>query len=55
MPTSKLSTEELAKLEPRRMECYDCHNNVGHPFRNPADRSWTTAIAAAGSTATCRA
>jgi hypothetical protein len=34
---SKLSKEELAKLEPRRMECFNCHNAVGHPFRNPAD------------------
>jgi len=21
----------------RRMECFDCHNSVGHPFPNPAD------------------
>jgi len=35
-PTSKVTADELAKLQPRRMECYDCHNNVGHPFRNPA-------------------
>ncbi len=35
---SKLSSGELAKLEPRRMECYNCHNAVGHPFPNPADR-----------------
>jgi hypothetical protein len=35
---SKLSRDELAKLEPRRMECFNCHNAVGHPFRNPADR-----------------
>ena len=35
---SKLSKEDLAKLEPRRMECFNCHNAVGHPFPNPADR-----------------
>jgi hypothetical protein len=35
---SKLSADELAKLEPRRMECFNCHNAVGHPFRNPADK-----------------
>jgi hypothetical protein len=35
--TAKLSEAELKKFEPRRMECYDCHNAVGHPFRNPAD------------------
>jgi hypothetical protein len=34
---SKLSAAELGKLEPRRMECYNCHNAVGHPFPNPAD------------------
>ena len=34
---SKLSAAEIAKLEPRRIECYDCHNAVGHPFPNPAD------------------
>ncbi|MCU0770047.1 MAG: NapC/NirT family cytochrome c [Burkholderiaceae bacterium] len=35
---SKLSAAELAKLEPRRMECFNCHNQVGHPFPNPANR-----------------
>jgi hypothetical protein len=35
-PTAKVSAEELAKIEPRRVECYDCHNAVGHPFRNPS-------------------
>jgi NapC/NirT cytochrome c family, N-terminal region len=35
-PTSKVTAEELGKIEPRRIECYDCHNNVGHPFQNPA-------------------
>jgi len=34
---AKLSDAELKKFEPRRMECYDCHNAVGHPFANPAD------------------
>ena len=34
---SKLSKAELDKLQPRRMECFDCHNAVGHPFRNPVD------------------
>jgi hypothetical protein len=36
-PTSKIPEEEYAALPPRRMECYDCHNQVGHPFRNPVD------------------
>jgi hypothetical protein len=35
---TKLSKDDLAKLEPRRMECFNCHNAVGHPFPNPADR-----------------
>ena len=35
---SKLSKEELGKLESRRMECFNCHNAVGHPFPNPADK-----------------
>jgi nitrate/TMAO reductase-like tetraheme cytochrome c subunit len=34
---SKLSKAELAKLPVQRMECHDCHNAVGHPFRNPVD------------------
>ena len=34
---SKVTPEELKKHTPRRMECFDCHNAVGHPFRNPAD------------------
>jgi len=33
--TSKLSPEELKKYTPRRMECFDCHNQVGHPLQNP--------------------
>lgn len=35
---TKLTPAELEQLQPRRMECYDCHNQVGHPFPNPADR-----------------
>ena len=35
---SKLSKDDIAKLEPRRMECFNCHNAVGHPFPNPADK-----------------
>ena len=35
---SKLSSAEIGKLEPRKMECYNCHNAVGHPFPNPAYR-----------------
>jgi len=34
---SKVTKAELSKFQPRRMECFDCHNAVGHPFRNPAD------------------
>jgi len=33
--TSKVTPEELKKFPPRRMECFDCHNAVGHPLRNP--------------------
>jgi hypothetical protein len=35
---NKISSAELEKLEPRTMECYNCHNSVGHPFPNPAYR-----------------
>ena len=49
---SKLSMQELAKHEPRTMECFDCRA-VGHPFRNPAD-ALDEAIAEARSTAACR-
>ncbi len=35
---SPVSAEELKKLKPRRMACYDCHNAVGHPFANPIDQ-----------------
>jgi NapC/NirT cytochrome c family, N-terminal region len=33
---TKLSKEELDKLPAQTMECYNCHNAVGHPFHNPA-------------------
>jgi len=36
--TSELSQAELQRHEKRRMECFDCHNAVGHPFRNPEDQ-----------------
>lgn len=32
-----LSEDDLKKFTPRRMECFDCHNAVGHPFPNPED------------------
>ena len=34
---SKLTPEQFAAMQPRAMACYDCHNSVGHPFRNPAN------------------
>ena len=34
--TSKLSKQALEAIPARRMECFDCHNEVGHPFRNPS-------------------
>jgi hypothetical protein len=33
---SKIPKGDVDKLEARRMECYNCHNSVGHPFANPA-------------------
>ena len=36
-PTSKASKQELEAVPARRMECFDCHNQVGHPFRNPSN------------------
>ena len=36
--SSKLSRAELDQMPKRRMDCSDCHNASGHPFRNPADR-----------------
>ncbi len=35
---SPLSPEEMKKYQSRRMECFDCHNQVGHPLKNPATR-----------------
>ncbi len=37
-PTAKVSQEDLKKAQPRRIECFDCHNQIGHPFANPADQ-----------------
>ena len=34
--TTKLSAQQIAALPARPMACYDCHNEVGHPFTNPA-------------------
>ncbi len=36
--TSKLGKAEIDQLPKRKMECADCHNAAGHPFKNPADR-----------------
>lgn len=40
-PTQKAALEAMAKdpkkYAARRMECYDCHNQSGHPLANPAD------------------
>ena len=35
--TSGFLPDDAKKHEVRRMECYDCHNAVGHPFANPED------------------
>ena len=34
--STKLSAQQIAALPARPMACYDCHNEVGHPFANPA-------------------
>jgi hypothetical protein len=34
--TKKLTEADLAKHEKRRMECFDCHNQAGHPLSNPS-------------------
>jgi hypothetical protein len=34
---TKLTAQQMSALQPRAMACYDCHNEVGHPFRNPAN------------------
>ncbi len=36
-PTEGVSRADVDKMEKRRMDCTDCHNQAGHPFRNPAD------------------
>ncbi len=41
-----LSAEERAGLEPREMDCIDCHNRATHDFRNPEE--WVNADMAAG-------
>ena len=35
---SKLTPDQVTAMQPRAMACYDCHNEVGHPFRNPANQ-----------------
>jgi hypothetical protein len=35
--TSKMGRAEMDQAPKRRMDCIDCHNAAGHPFRNPAD------------------
>jgi nitrate/TMAO reductase-like tetraheme cytochrome c subunit len=35
--TSKAAPGTFKPENARRMECFDCHNTVGHPFPNPAD------------------
>ena len=34
-PTSSPTEDEVAQAKKRVMECTDCHNQTGHPFRNP--------------------
>jgi hypothetical protein len=36
--TTKMGKAEMDQAPKRRMECADCHNAAGHPFRNPAVR-----------------
>jgi hypothetical protein len=36
-PTAKAPAGGFKPENARRMECFDCHNQVGHPFPNPAD------------------
>jgi len=36
--SSKVGRAEMDQKPKRRMDCIDCHNAAGHPFRNPADR-----------------
>ncbi len=35
--TASDADKEVATAEKRVMECADCHNQVGHPFRNPEE------------------
>jgi nitrate/TMAO reductase-like tetraheme cytochrome c subunit len=35
--SSKVPPEEMKKHAVKRMECYDCHSGIGHPFSNPED------------------
>lgn len=34
---SKAAPGDFKPENARRIECFDCHNSVGHPFPNPAD------------------
>jgi len=34
---SKIERSQIKAEDVRRIECFDCHNSVGHPFPNPAD------------------
>lgn len=36
--SSKVGRAEMNEKPKRRMDCTDCHNAAGHPFKNPADR-----------------
>jgi hypothetical protein len=36
--SSKVGRAEMDQKAKRRMDCTDCHNAAGHPFKNPADR-----------------
>ena len=36
--SSKVARAEMDQKAKRKMECVDCHNAAGHPFKNPADR-----------------
>jgi hypothetical protein len=33
--TNPLTPEEIARAEPKTMDCVDCHNRMGHPFPSP--------------------
>ena len=35
---SKVGRAEMDQKPKRKMDCTDCHNAAGHPFKNPADR-----------------